>query len=656
MNEGTEFRILGPVEVATSTGTLPLRGRSQRAVLAVLLLHPNEVVASEQLIEELWGDHAPDTAAKIVQNAVSQLRKLLGPEVLATRAPGYVLRVDPGRLDAIRFEELVEESRRARAAGDPELASAKLQEGLGLWRGLALADLVYEPFAQAEIARLEELRLTAIEDRIDAELHLGRHADVVGELEAHVARHPLRERLPGQLMLALYRSGRQAEALALYQKTRRELIEELGIEPGPALQRLEKAILVHDPSLDFSATPQAGPERVLSAPLVPTAQPAREVRKTVSVLFADVMSLDGGVDPERRRALLERATEALSRVVEQYGGVVEQLVTSELMAVFGVPVVHEDDALRAVRAGIEMQRALAALNEELELEHQVRLGVRVGLGTGEVVAGGAGRLITGEVVAAAARLEQIARPGEILVGEGTERFVRSAARLEQVDPVVHGGTEVAAWRLLDLDADATAIPRQPENPMVGRDRELAALGHALERSERDRTAYLFTVLGPAGIGKSRLAAEFASTVGGGATILTGRCLPYGEGITFWPLAEIVYQLVGQDPREALPHLLGDDEEATLISDRIAGAIGRVERASASEDTLWAFRRLFEALARKRPLVLVLEDMHWAEETLLDLVEHVADWTRDAPVLLLCLARPELLEERRIWAGGKLNAT
>ena len=172
-----DFRILGPLEVETSTGLLALRGRTQRALLALLLLHPNEVVASEQLIEELWGEAPPETAGKIVQNTVSQLRKLLGPAVLLTRTPGYLLQVEPGRLDAIRFETLVDEARRA---GDPATASAKLRDALGLWRGLALADVVYEPFAQAEIARLEDLRLTAIEDRIDAELALGRHGPLAG--------------------------------------------------------------------------------------------------------------------------------------------------------------------------------------------------------------------------------------------------------------------------------------------------------------------------------------------------------------------------------------------------------------------------------------------------------------------------------------------
>jgi DNA-binding SARP family transcriptional activator len=201
------FGILGPLEAVEGQRPIVLRGRNQRAVLALLLLNANDVVARERLVEELWGETPPDTAAKIVQNAVSQLRKLIPPDLLVTRAPGYLLRVDPEELDAARFERLVEESRSAVAAGEPERAAALLREGLDLWRGVALADFVYEGFAQAEIARLEELRLAAIEDRVDVDLALGRQAELVGELEAHVTRHPLRERLRGLLMLALYRAG-----------------------------------------------------------------------------------------------------------------------------------------------------------------------------------------------------------------------------------------------------------------------------------------------------------------------------------------------------------------------------------------------------------------------------------------------------------------
>ena len=242
-----EFRLLGPLEVAEHDRSLALGGVKQRSLLAVLLLHANEVVSADRLIDELWGDAPPPTAAKSLQVHVSRLRKELGEGRLATRAPGYVLHVDPSELDLARFEQLVGEARTA----DPGGAAQKLRQALALWRGPALADLAYEPFAQAEIARLEELRLAALEQRIDADLATGRHAELVGELEALVAEHPLRERLRCQLMLALYRSARQAEALDAYREARRELSEELGLEPSEELKQLEQAILQHDPALDL---------------------------------------------------------------------------------------------------------------------------------------------------------------------------------------------------------------------------------------------------------------------------------------------------------------------------------------------------------------------------------------------------------------------
>jgi DNA-binding SARP family transcriptional activator len=253
------FRILGPVEVVDDGRELALGGPRQRALLAILILRANQVVSSERLIDELWGESAPPTAAKAVQVYVSRLRKQLGEGKLVTRAPGYALLLDQAELDLFEFERLVGEARDA----DPVKACKLLREALGLWRGPPLADLEYEAFAQSEIARLEELRLNALEERAEADLATGGHRDALSELEALVSAYPLRERLAGQLMLALYRSGRQAEALDLYKKTRRMLDEELGLEPTPALQRLEKAILNQDPELDLRDLPArvADPER-----------------------------------------------------------------------------------------------------------------------------------------------------------------------------------------------------------------------------------------------------------------------------------------------------------------------------------------------------------------------------------------------------------
>jgi DNA-binding SARP family transcriptional activator len=242
-----EFRILGPLEVADDDEVLQLSGQKQRALLALLLLDANRVVSTDRIVDALWGEQPPRTAATSLQNFVSQLRKLLGSEVVVTKPPGYQLRIAPQQLDLERFVRLVEESRTEES---PVERAVKLRRALALWRGQPLADLGFEAFAQQEIARLEELRLAALEDRLEAELEAGRHSDLVGELESFADEHPLRERLRSQLMLALYRSGRQAEALQIYHDTRRVLVDELGIEPSPTLQQLHGAILRQDPRLE----------------------------------------------------------------------------------------------------------------------------------------------------------------------------------------------------------------------------------------------------------------------------------------------------------------------------------------------------------------------------------------------------------------------
>jgi DNA-binding SARP family transcriptional activator len=254
-----QFRILGPLEVADGDAVIPLAGAKQRGLLAILLLSANETVSSDRLIDELWGGQSPESGRTALQVRVSQLRKALGAagDAIDTRAPGYVLRLEPEQLDLHRFERLVGEA----DAAEPALAAAKLREALALWRGPPLADLSYESFAQPAIRRLGELRLAALEKRVDADLALGRHADLVAELETFVADHPLRERLRAQLMLALYRCGRQADALAVYQSTRRALVEQLGIEPSPPLRELEQAILRQDAALELAAA--AAPERAL---------------------------------------------------------------------------------------------------------------------------------------------------------------------------------------------------------------------------------------------------------------------------------------------------------------------------------------------------------------------------------------------------------
>ena len=391
-----------------------------------------------------------------------------------------------------------------------------------------------------------------------------------------------------------------------------------------------------------------------------------EARKTVTVVFSDVAEstrLGAELDPEAVRRIMSRYFETASQALERHGGTVEKFIGDAVMAVFGIPAVHEDDALRAVRAVIELRDAVEVLNRELEQERGVRLQLRMGVNTGEVVAGDPAdghAFVTGDTVNVAARLEQAAAPGEILIGETTRRLVQDAVRVEPIGSLSLKGKEdgVLSWRLLEVLAEAPAFARRLDSPLVGRRAELAQVRQAFEHTVQERAAYLFTVLGAAGIGKSRLASELGASLAEDARVLTGRCLPYGDGITYWPLFEIVRELVGEaeDPRPAIARLVAEEEAADAIAERIAAALGRSDEAASAEETFWAVRKLFEALAQDRPLVVVFEDVHWAEPTFLAMVEHVADWSRDAPIFLLCLARPELLEMRPSWAGGKLSAT
>jgi len=554
--------------------------------------------------------------------------------------------VADGQLDSDRFESRIFEGHKALEAGDPAAAAAAYSEGLSLWRGEPLADLQYEPFAQAEIARLVELGLIATEGRVEADLALGRADHLIAELEVLVERHPLRERLRGQLMLALYRSGRQAEALAAYHDAHRSLRDELGIDPSPALQRLEVAILQQDPGLELvtgsarSAEPQA-------------AIAMTEHRKLVTVVVAEPVPGGGheASDPESWRLAGERQRAIATTVVGRHGGVLEAGHGDHVMAVFGVPRVHEDDGLRAVRAALDWRSATAAAaGPDPGAARMPSYVVRIGIESGEVITGdpAAGHpLVTGEAVTRAGHLAHAAAPGEILLGGNTRDLV-SGVVLEAVTAEVGPG----AWRVGGL-ADSQPPTGGPETPFVGRTMELDQLGAAFERACHGRVAALCTIIGSAGVGKSRLAREFASSVQTRARVLTGRCLPYGDGITFWPLNEIVHQAA---PDGGIEHLFGGDPEASLIARRIAGAIGRADSTDSVEETFWAVRRLLETIARSGPVVVVFEDIHWAEPTLLALIDHLANWIRDSPVVLLCLARPELFDDRPGWGrAGRSDA-
>ena len=843
-----DFHILGPLEALDGAQPVTLGGSKLRAVLALLLLHRGETLSSDRLIDELWGEEPPATAAKTLQVHISRLRKALasgagdgGDDIVVTSPHGYGLEISPEQVDAHRFERLLDEGRAELAARRPAQALEALEEALALWRGPVLADLSYEAFAQAEIARLEDLRVAAVEQLIEAKLALGRHSEVVGQLETLIIEHPYRERLRAQLMLALYRCDRQADALQAYQNARRKLVEELGIEPGERLRELESAILAQDAALAVPTLPAepaveaaAPPETDSAAVELPTgvvtfvltdiegstglwetdpegmavalelhdelvarsaesgggrllktkgegdstvtvfprasdavastvelrdllagaswprgielrvriaihtgeaherdgdyfgpavnraarlralasgaatllsqatteivqdrlppgtelidlgsqelrglsrpeqvfelrtsvagagaiSPPEHETRKTVTVLFACVIDSTPAAeapDAEARRRASERYLADMRAVFELHGGTVDAYPGDALMAVFGVPVLHDDDAVRAVRAAVELHERLPALADELEEAFGVRLGARVGVGTGEVIAErpAPGRPpASGEAVNAAKRLEEVADAGETLIDDTTHRLVRDFVDAEQAE----FGSRVLALRVSER-------PRKLDSPLVGRAQQIEGLSSAVATAVADDACHLVTVLGAAGVGKSRLVEDFVEGLGGRACVLRGRCLPYGEGITYWPLAEIVRDLIGAErgapeegSREAILARLSDEPKAELISSVVADTVGLGGSAGAtSEEIFWAVRRLFETLARSRPLVVVVDDLQWAEPTFLDLVEHVADLARDAPIVLLCMARPELLEARPGWGGGMMNA-
>jgi len=557
----------------------------------MLALQAGSPVSTDHLIEGLWGESPPATANKMIQIFVSQVRKALDASGdagrLVTVGRGYELRIDRDDVDALRFERL--------------LAAQAPREALALWRGPPLEELAGEPFAAAEIRRLEELRLAALELAVEQDLVAGRHREVIGELDALVAQEPLNERFHAQRMLALYRSGRQSDALAAYRHARETLLDEVGLEPGPELQQLNDAMLQHDPGL-------AAPAAATPAPAVPA---AINERRQVTVLCAGI-ALESDLDPEALHRALAQFSNRFAAIVERHGGTVERTTAEHAVGYFGLATTHEDDVLRALRAALELQAT-------------------AGIDTGELFVGE--EFSSGRPLSNARRLHEAAGDGAILMSSDVHRLVEQAVVAEPAGE---------AWQLVGLRPDEPSDLMT--GPFVGREAELDALRGAFAGARDEQGCRLVTVVGPAGIGKSRLARELVAAVGGEATVVVGRCLSYGVGITYGPVAEIVRQL-GGPPRVA--ELLGADPNA---AQRVLGAIGESEEPGQGEEIFWGVRRLLEEVARERPLVVVVEDVHWAEPTLLDLLEYVAAFSRGLPILLVCLTRPELLEAHPAWAA------
>jgi predicted ATPase/DNA-binding SARP family transcriptional activator/class 3 adenylate cyclase len=624
-----EFRILGPLQVLEGERELPLDSPKERSLLAVLLLHAGAVVSRERLIEELWGESPPPTAGKALNVHVSRLRKALarnGDDAIVTRTPGYALELEPKRLDAARFERLVAEARGRTAAGDMRSAHALLREALALWRGPALAGVELESAARNEVGRLEELRLAAEMDRIDCELALGLHEQLISELEALVAEHPLRERLRGQLMLALYRSGRQADALRRYRETRATLVEELGIEPSLPLQRLENAILNQDPSLEAppgaahaavgleTVSPLSGGERISSVSEFDPVLPAG----TVTFLLTDVEGSTGLWEayPEAMGEAMARQRAIAVETIERHDGRLpkDQGEGDSVLAAFA-------RAPDSVACALELQRAL--LTEDWP--DDVRVRVRVALHTGEA------KLRDGNYYGAAlnrcAWLRAIAHGDQVLLSQVAaeltrdhlpagaalldlgEHRLKDVARAERVFQLAHPDLPADFPPLRSLRAQKHNLPAQLTS-FIGREQEIAELKDLLA------TTRLVTLTGAGGSGKTRLALQVAGDL----------VSEYPDGVWLVELAALSdAKLVGavvaralgvqEEPSRPLVETLTD----TLRAKRLLLVLDNCEHllaacAGLAEGLLQACPQITVLATSRQPLAIAGETA-WAVPTL-----------------------------------------
>ncbi|TWP54253.1 transcriptional regulator [Lentzea tibetensis] len=548
------FFVLGHLEVVEDGRPVPLVGFQQRAVLGHLLLNAGRVVSVDQLVDALWGEESPLTARKMLQNAVSGLRRALRGVTLETRPPGYLLRVEPGSLDLAEFHRLTELGRAELADGAWDTAAQVLRDALALWRGPVLGDL---GLRWPEIVAAENARLSAFEDCVEAELALGRHHAVVDELESLAAAEPARERLCGQLMLALYRCGRQADALNSYLRTRSALVENYGLDPGRELRELERAILAQDPAL----MPPAAPSRDFAD------EPCVE-RKQVTVLTVIAQpERCGDDDPEHIDSVVRKASEVVWNEVERAGGTVTVTVGPMLVAVFGAPHTREDDAVRGVAAALAIRDAAPD-------------GIAV-----------RGAVTSGEALVR--WWPDAPRTPPSVTGAVLDRSLSLASRVPsrrvRVCQETRQATEFAVGYSQDGDALVVRTERERvEGPFVERDCELGVLVGLLEQVRGTRRPHLVTVLGEAGIGKSRLVRRFAG-------------------------------LLEHRPGSVAVHFgLPDDVGA--------------------------------------PSVLVVEDVHRAEERVLDRLDGLPERAGAVPLLIVVTARPELVRRRPMWGGGKRDAT
>ena len=664
-----EYRLLGPVEVLRDGLSVRLGPPKARALLGYLALHAGEVVSNDRLVDVLWAERPPASAAHALQVYVAGLRGALEPdrppgaeaEVLRTRRPGYLLAVARNRVDVHRFEVLVGQGRRYAGSGRPERAVATLREGLALWRGGVMSDLAAARFVGVAAAHLEELRVAAVEDCVDAELAMGRHAEVVGELTALAQEHSLRERLHGQLMVALHRSGRQADALRVFRDIRQRLDAE-GLTPGPAIQRLHLAILRREPGVAAPETPR-GPAVAASAvpepelPCVPVSG-SWLLNRTVTVVHAIVVAAPRS-DADLL-AVMAQVPERLAACLRATGGTIVERGTEAITAVFGHADAHEDDAERAVRAALNAVGELGCYGREIAEAWDVEAPVvRIGVCTGLLPprrdppdGTDAGP------VRAVALLADAAPSGAVLVDDATRRLVED--QFEWGSRHGAGASAVAAPRA--LSGKIRGLPGRAVG-LVGRDDELAA-GLSVVDAALAGTGGLLWLSGEVGLGKTRLLAELrrhAIAAPLPARWLQGNCLSYGQGVAYWPIRELVHEWLDtsmQAPelrvrarlRTRVDELLGPDVLdvhlglAILLGLRLDGELaGRAQQLSTEATariTDAAVLTVLTRLAAQQPLIVAVEDAHWADASSLRVLEALLATMEDSAIAVLVTQRPE----------------
>lgn len=726
------FRMLGPLAAFDGDRPVVLGGAKQRATLGFLLLHVNRVVATSQLLKALWAvDDAPTSARKILQNAVWGLRGVLSSNgsaaasgALLTQAPGYMLRIDPERVDLYIFQRLMKEGRAQLAAGSPETATLVLRDALVLWRGPVLADLVETGIDWPELTSVRNARLDAMEDYFEAELTCGRHHEVLGELEMMLDTEALRERSCGQLMLALYRCGRQTDALSVYGRVRSVLVDKLGLEPGRELQELQHSILTHDPKLiltelrqhvELRATgtgsdradeifgeaelrladvdvvpaetelpagivlpvgerdqfrgddkwPDVTNEESSGIPLPSTVVTAREnlsvlmVRTQLGVEFNDV-------DPEEIDKIRERTETTIRDEVERFGGTVVASIGSLLLALFGIPRNREDYAERAVRTALMIRDRLSTSASPAAWFTPMVPGtaIHMAVATGTALVryspdeSGIPSSVNGALLDDCHSLLSCAPAGEIRICDNTRRTTESAIIVHSVEDS-SGGWQIGGVRWECITRHAV--------PVIDRECELEVLRSLLQRARYRATPQLVTVLGEPGIGKSRFIMEFERRVAVHqemTRLVVARVSPFTEGNSLAVLTEILSSFCGIARDDAartarakltrtVHRLVHSEEERRWLLTCLSPLVDRGGCASqvSVREILEAWRQFLEEVAMDRPLVVVIDDLHCADDVVVDFVEQLAESAKSVPLVVIVTARPELLKRRPEWGGG-----